>query len=70
MTNKKKSSIDWLVEQFEKHHVKQDLKNTAVFQQAKEMHKQEIQQAYTDGLIGWDDEQTDEEYYSQTFDVT
>jgi hypothetical protein len=40
----KQTSIEWLIDQLEKHHVHYDLKNTIVYEQAKEMHKQEIAQ--------------------------
>jgi hypothetical protein len=67
MSNKKISSIDWLVEQLEKHHVKQDLKNTAVFQQAKEMHKQEIVDSFNEGAL--DTLPFGEEYYQYVYEV-
>lgn len=49
MSNNKQSSVEWLVEQLEKHYVKTDLKNTVVYQQAKEMHKVEIIEAWKNG---------------------
>ncbi len=36
----KQTAVEWLVEQFEKHYVHQDLKNTAAYQQAKAMEKE------------------------------
>jgi hypothetical protein len=41
---KNKTAVEWLVEQLEQHHTKIDIKNTVVFQQAKEMEKQQHQQ--------------------------
>ena len=39
----KQTAVEWLVEELEQHYVKVDIKNTVVFQQAKEM---EIKQAH------------------------
>lgn len=52
MNDKKQSSVEWLVEQLEQHHVKIDIKNTVVFEQAKAMHQQEIEGAYDRKVIG------------------
>jgi hypothetical protein len=41
---KNKTAVEWLVEQLEQHHTKIDIKNTVVFQQAKELEKQQHQQ--------------------------
>jgi len=38
----KQTAVEWLVEQFENYYVFRDLKNTIVYQQAKEMEKQQI----------------------------
>ena len=40
----KQTALEWLVEQLEQHHTKIDIKNTVVFQQAKELEKQQHQQ--------------------------
>lgn len=45
----KQTAVEWLVEQLEKHYIFQDIKNTTVFLQAKEMEKQEIIEAYDKG---------------------
>ena len=52
--NKQQTAVEWLVEQLEQHHVKIDIKNTVVFQQAKEMEKEQIIQAYSNA---WHDGQ-------------
>jgi vacuolar-type H+-ATPase subunit H len=60
------SSIEWLVEQFSKHYAIHQLENE--IEQAKEMHKQEIKNAYWDG--GQDvplSEYRCEKYYNQKF---
>jgi hypothetical protein len=38
----KQTAVEWLVEQLENDYVNQDLKNTIVYQQAKEMEKQQM----------------------------
>lgn len=69
MSNNKQSSVDWLVEQLEKHYVKTDLKNTVVYQQAKAMHKDEITQAWKKGDGEFDNvaKQMSLDYYNETF---
>jgi hypothetical protein len=42
MSNKNMTAVEWLVEQFEKYYVFRDLKNTIVYQQAKEMEKEQM----------------------------
>jgi hypothetical protein len=42
----KQTAVEWFVDQLEKHYVKVDIKNTAVFYQAKELEKK--QQGYSD----------------------
>jgi hypothetical protein len=68
MTPKEKApqtAVEWLVDQLEKHYVKVDIKNTAVFYQAKEMEKQQIMDAYRfpNTLLDISAEQ----YYNETF---
>jgi hypothetical protein len=63
----KQTAVDWLVDQLEKHYVKVDIKNTAVFYQAKEMEKQQIIDAYNEGGCNWDSELEAEQYYNETF---
>lgn len=51
MIDKKQSSIDWLISQLDKYYVLSfdDLKNNEAVQQAKSMHKEEIEQTYNQG---------------------
>jgi hypothetical protein len=44
------TAVEWLVKQLEQHHVKIDIRNTVVFQQAKEMEKQQIMNAVYDSM--------------------
>jgi hypothetical protein len=45
----KQTAVEWLVEQLEQHHVKIDIKNTVVFEQAKALEKEQIIEAYREG---------------------
>lgn len=38
-----------------------------IYEQAKELHKQEIIDAYNEGLSNWDSEQEAEQYYNEIF---
>jgi len=61
-----KTAVEWLVDEIEKVFVNQDIKNTKVFEQAKEMEKQKIIDAYDHHrCIG--NFENGEEYYNQTF---
>jgi len=40
--NKQQTTVEWLVDQLEKHYVFQDIKNTTAFLQAKEMEKEQM----------------------------
>ena len=68
----KQTSIEWLIYQLEKYYVKTDLKNTVVYQQAKEKHKEEIMDAFIVGchyeskrLVGYQD--VAEQYYNENY---
>jgi hypothetical protein len=64
-----KTAVEWLVEQLEQHHVKIDIRNTVVFEQAKAMEKEQIidtyWSSYNEGKYSTD--KTAEEYYNKTF---
>jgi hypothetical protein len=70
----KQSSIEWLIDQLEKHYVKTDLKNTVAYQRAKAMHKEEIMDAHGEEQDYLEDDgswrrQTAEQYYNETFNT-
>jgi hypothetical protein len=74
MTPKEKAPqtvVEWLVDQLEKHYVKVDIKNTAVFYQAKEMEKQQIVETWHNGYENQspmiDEDNCGEQYYNETF---
>jgi len=69
MTNKKKSSIEWLYEELNKPFQK-GRHITEIFQQAKEMHRQEIVDAYDGHPLHARNSQNGEEYYFVTFEQT
>ena len=46
----KQTALEWLVEQLEQHHVKIDIKNTVIFDQAKAMEKEQTEKAFKDGI--------------------
>jgi hypothetical protein len=68
------TAVEWLVNELENHHIKIDIKNTVVYQQAKAMEKEQIIDAYRDGRS---DQQSDrpskfynrmaEQYYNEIF---
>jgi len=62
----KQTAVEWLVDELEQHHVKIDIKNTVVFQQAKAMEKEQIINAW----IATDNELqriSAEQYYNETY---
>ena len=65
----KQTASEWLIDQLEKHYVKVDIKNTAVFYQAKEMEKQQIIDAYQQGFNNayFSNPLNPEQYYNETF---
>lgn len=69
MTNKKKSSIEWLYEELNKPFQK-DRHITEIFQQAKEMHKQENDLSFHAGYNYEGGHPIDEfeDYYKKTFE--
>lgn len=69
MSDKKQSSIDWLVEEINKQKAWADpLKLEPIIQRGKAMHKEEIENAYDSVIV---DENGDllgaKEYYNETF---
>ncbi len=61
----KQTAVEWLVEQLEQHHTSIDIKNTVVFQQAKQMEEQQIVEAFNDGAL--DGLQLGEQYFKHMF---
>jgi hypothetical protein len=74
----KQTAVEWLAEQLEQHHIKIDIKNTVVFQQAKAMEKEQIVDAVNEGIKqgyrdyidtewGRDNDYNPEQYYNETY---
>jgi hypothetical protein len=64
MENKKQSSIDWLIRQMSLEDV---CKYSNELAEAKEMHKQEIMDAYIEGFSATEHDVDSLEYYNETF---
>jgi hypothetical protein len=58
----KQTAVEWLVEQLEKHYVNQDLKNTIVFEQAKEMEREQLHAANYEGYLDGMRDESEKEY--------
>jgi hypothetical protein len=66
----KQTAVEWLAEQLEQHHIKIDIKNTVVFQQAKAMEKEQIIDAYIKGQSDCEMftmQSEAEQYYNETY---
>ena len=67
---KKQSSVKWLINCItEDQMVKAKSLNEwlEIFEQAKAMHKEEIKEAWLDGVMNWDSEKEAEQYYNETY---
>jgi len=62
MENKKQTAVEWFFDKLENHEMQ--AKHYKLFQQAKEMHKEQIKDAYDEGDIQLVDA---EQYYNQTY---
>jgi hypothetical protein len=60
----KQTSVDWLIDQVEDYI---GLIPVDIIEQAKEMEKQQIIDAYNEGGCNWDSELEAEQYYNDTF---
>jgi hypothetical protein len=65
----KQTAVEWLAEQLEQHHIKIDIKNTVVFQQAKAMEKEQIINAAGRSCqyMCYNDDRSAEQYYNETY---
>jgi hypothetical protein len=64
----KQTAVEWLEEQTRKPEW-HSLKRQDIFEQAKEMEKQQIVKAYKDGVtcLPFDDKDVGEQYYNETY---
>jgi hypothetical protein len=66
----KQTAVSWVVKELEQHHVKIDIKNTVVVDQAEQMFKQQIMDAFYEGMNcqNFDPNKGRAEiYYNETF---
>ena len=69
MENKKQTAVEWLVEQFEKYYVFRDLKNTIVYQQAKAIEQEQIENAWNGGIECTEEGgKSFDQYYKETYE--
>ena len=61
---KQTTAVEWLVDQVEDYI---GLIPVDIIEQAKEMHEQQIIDAYNEGGCNWDSELEAEQYYNETF---
>lgn len=59
---KKQSIIDWLVQKLN------DNDELEMIEQAKAMHRKEIENAWLDGVANWDSEKEADQYYKEIFE--
>ena len=59
---KKQTALDWLAQQMQHPEI-----FNPYIEQAKEMEKKQIMDAYEDGCCYWDSEKSSEQYYNQAF---
>jgi hypothetical protein len=58
----KQTAVEWLIDQYCKGNYLIEIAD-----QAKEMERQQIIDAYNEGLSNWDSEQEAEQYYTETY---
>ncbi len=63
----KQTAVEWLIEAMYQETYPFNPKYSKIFEQAKEMEKEQIIEAWNDGLINWDSEKQAEQYYNETF---
>ena len=72
MSNKKQSSVDWLIEQLVDDGIIDSLTYPyalSYFEKARAMHREEVEEAYLAGLESDEQERNETEYYTQTFET-
>jgi hypothetical protein len=67
MSNKKQNSIEWLWKYIMDNPFGSFQDGVNALNKAKELHRQEITDAYGDGLINWDSSKDAEQYYKETY---
>ena len=69
MSNKQMTAVEWLVKEISRDRVGRAIITTFLkeFEQAKEMEKQQIIDAWYDGEAHWDSGKNGNEYYKETY---
>ena len=72
-----KTAVEWYCNEMESLRVNAEINNmddykfiirrAEIFEQAKEMEKEQIMEAWFDGTTNWDSESSSEQYYNETF---
>jgi hypothetical protein len=69
MNNKQQTAVEWLIEQLRKNENIR-WRGTPFFElseQAKEMEKQKLEDAWVEGVKNWNPSKTFEQYYKETY---
>ena len=61
----KQTAVEWLLKKISTEY--RLVPNDDIVEQAKEMEKEQIMEAWFDGTTNWDSESSSEQYYSETF---
>jgi hypothetical protein len=70
MSNKKQTAVEWLQDQFHKDNLSKEFAKVfnSSFEQAKEMEKQQIIDAW-DSAYGGDNNHDGEQYYNENYEI-
>jgi hypothetical protein len=63
----KQTAVEWLINELNKVGFNFENLDLNVFEQVKEMEKQQIIDAWIDGLSNWDNEKEAEQYYNEKY---
>ena len=72
MSNKNQTAVEFLLDKITLKKIDEGIYTYPIItveemEQFKEMQKQQIMDAYNEGLYNWDSEQTAQQYYTQTY---
>ena len=62
-----KTAVEWLKEIYDSCNTHEKFISNSDWEQAKEMEKEQIIEAWVDGVINWDSEKEAQQYYKVTF---
>lgn len=61
----KQTAVEWFFDNLKNHEIQAE--HFELYQQAKEMEKEQIINAYLQGCSDWDNEREAEQYYNETY---